>query len=521
MVMDRPTRGVLGGAGAGVGAVSQTVADRLAASRDLRPSIWLERGGRLRCVASPGDGPVRDGISPTAGVKGATFTSGVESVVGATFSSGVESVVGATFSSGVENVVPDAAAHRGGASPPRLAAQACLPIRADGLVVGVLDVELARPLRAGDLEHLRETADELGRAIAAAGGPPAESPAQRMLRHMTTLSSLDEPDAIARALLPAALDVMALDSAALGRRDRHVAPAPGDPGEPAGHGAAFDDDRAALRPVAAVGPLGAALTGLPAGAFQAIERAAHDGAAGVIVATAGGLARPELEPLAAAGGRSLVTVSLVAHAETHGLLLLAGTAERAVSVDDVELLELLAAHAATCLRTADLMRSLREQAATDPLTGLGHHATFHATLANAHRRPSTAVVLVDVDGFKRLNDTFGHQYGDRVLRELAGALSGALRRGDTLFRIGGDEFAALLLVSDPAEALEAGRRLRAAVAEAGLGVTLSIGVAVPQEGETDACVLGRADRALYRVKAAGRDGVALADDEPAAVTPPL
>jgi diguanylate cyclase (GGDEF)-like protein len=519
MVMDRPTRGVPGGAGAGVGAVSQTVADRLAASRELRPSIWLERGGRLRCVASTGEGPVRDGISPTAGVKGATFTSGVESVVGATFSSGVESVVGATFSSGVESVVPDAAAHRGAASRPRLAAQACLPIRADGLVVGVLDVALARPLRAGDLEHLREAADELGRAVAAAGGPPAESPAQRMLRHMTTLSSLDEPDAIARALLPAALDVMALDSAVLVRRDRHVAP---EPGAPAGAGAELDDDeRAALRPVAAVGPLGGALTGLSAGALQAIEGAVHDGAAGVVVATAVDLARPELEPLHAAGGRSLVAVSLLAHAETHGLLLLAGTAERAVSVDDVELLELLAAHAATCLRTADLMRSLREQAATDPLTGLGHHATFHATLANAHRRPSTAVVLVDVDGFKRLNDTFGHQYGDRVLRELAGALTGALRRGDTLFRIGGDEFAALLLVSDAAEALEAGRRLRAAVADAGLGVTVSIGVAVPQEGETDACVLGRADRALYRVKGDGRDGVALADDEPAAVTPPL
>src|SRR3954447_10580154 len=308
MVMERPTRGVPGGAGAGVGAVSQTVADRLAASRDRRRSIWLERGGRLRCVASTGEGPVRDGISPTAGVKGATFasgvegvvgatcTSGVESVVGATFSSGVGSVVGATFSSGVESVVPDAAAHRGAASPARLAAQACLPIRADGLVVGVLDVELARPLRAGDLEHLREAADELGRAVATAGGPPAESPAQRMLRHMTTLSSLDEPDAIARALLPAALDMMALDSAALVRRDRHVAPEPGDPGEPAGRGAAFDDDeRAALRPVAAVGPLGAALTGLPAGAFQAIERAAHDGGAGGIVATARDLAAAGLQ----------------------------------------------------------------------------------------------------------------------------------------------------------------------------------------------------------------------------------
>jgi diguanylate cyclase (GGDEF)-like protein len=190
-------------------------------------------------------------------------------------------------------------------------------------------------------------------------------------------------------------------------------------------------------------------------------------------------------------------------------------------VDDLDLLELLAAHAATCLRSADVVRSLRERAATDPLTGLGHHATFHDQLAHVHRRPSTAVILVDVDGFKRLNDIFGHQHGDRVLREIAAALGGALRRGDTLFRIGGDEFAALLAVSDPDEALEAGARLRAAVTDANLGVTVSIGVAVPHEGESDAALLARADSALYRVKRAGRDGVALADDEPLPVAPPL
>src|SRR3954454_14389573 len=154
MVMDRPTLGGPGGARAEVGAVSQTVADRLAASREVRPSVWLERGGRLRCVASTGEGPVRDGISPTAGVIGATFTSGVESVV------------------------PDAAAaHRGATSRPRLVAQACVPIRAEGLVVGVLDAKCSRQLCAGDLERLRDAADELGRAVAEGGGPPAAAPA--------------------------------------------------------------------------------------------------------------------------------------------------------------------------------------------------------------------------------------------------------------------------------------------------------------------------------------------------------
>src|SRR3954447_6889321 len=108
MVMDRPTRGVaLGGASAGVGAVSQTVADRLAASRDVLPSVWIERGGRMRCVAGPGDWAARDRISATAGV------------------------VGATFTSGVETVVPDAAAGAAGESGRRVVAEACLPVRSD------------------------------------------------------------------------------------------------------------------------------------------------------------------------------------------------------------------------------------------------------------------------------------------------------------------------------------------------------------------------------------------------------
>jgi diguanylate cyclase (GGDEF)-like protein len=503
-----------GGVSAGVGAVCQTVADHLATSRSLLPSVWLERGGRLRCVASTGDWPGRDGISPTAGV------------------------VGATFTSGVETVVPDVAA-RDAASASGIVAEVCLPIRSEGCVVGILDVRLTRSLRAGDLERFRAAAADLGHRIDALGGPPAESSAQRMLRHMTKLSALDEPDAIGRAVLSAALDLMELDSAALVRRGAadpgdatSGADAPGDanghadaPGDANGHAAAPGhangaDAHTTLRAVASLGPLGQALATTPADALEALARAAHDGA-GVVVGTKHDLDRPELRALRDAGAKTLLAVGLVAHAEPHGVLLLAGRAERAVSIDDIELLELLATHAATCLRTADLVRSLRAQAATDPLTGLGHHATFHATLAHAHRRPCTAVVLVDVDGFKRLNDTFGHQHGDYILRAIATALNGALRRGDALFRIGGDEFAALVAVSDADEALEAGARLRAAIIEADLGVTVSIGVAVPMEGEPDATLLARADRALYRVKDAGRDGVAVADDEPLPVVPPL
>ncbi|MGZ8635128.1 MAG: diguanylate cyclase domain-containing protein, partial [Solirubrobacteraceae bacterium] len=212
---------------------------------------------------------------------------------------------------------------------------------------------------------------------------------------------------------------------------------------------------------------------------------------------------------------------LFVQGELLGALVLASSEPAVIDTDDVELLEQLATHGAACLRTAELMGSLRERAESDPLTGLGHHATFHEALAGSHRRPTTAVVVCDIDGFKLLNDTYGHAHGDRVLCGVADAMSSALRRGDRLFRVGGDEFAGLLAVDSREQARGAALRLRSAVLEARLGVTVSIGVAVPHAGETDAALLARADRALYSVKAAGRDGVALANDEPLPATPAL
>jgi diguanylate cyclase (GGDEF)-like protein len=483
MVMDRPTRGVaLGGVLAGVGAACQAVADRLASDGRLRPSIWLERGGRLRCVAGAGPGGGRSGDSGSE-----------------------PAVVRTAFASGVETVVPDMVPADG--APGAFRARACLPIRSDGRVIGVLDVLLNERVRLVDLDVLRAAVDDLVACLAAHRRRPAEPAATRMLRHVARLSPLQEPDAIARTALTAALDLTSLDTAAVLRRD--------------------PDGR--LTTLASIGPLAAALrTGAPE-ALDAIA-AASDGTARLIAAPslraepslrADADTDAEARALAAAGAEALVAVGLVAEGESQGVLLLSGAASAAPSWDDAGLLEALAANVASCLRTAELLRSLRERAATDPLTGLGHHATFHETLAQSHRRPSTAVVLCDIDGFKRLNDTFGHQHGDGVLRGVAVALNDALRRGDTLFRIGGDEFAALLAVSSPDEALEAGERLRAAVERSGLGVTVSIGVAVPHPDEPDAAVLTRADRALYRVKASGRDGVALAADEPLPVAPPL
>jgi diguanylate cyclase (GGDEF)-like protein len=463
-----------------VGTACQAVVDRLAEDPCLLPSVWLERGGRLRCAARRSVWHARDGLPTIGGVVGHTFTTATETLATA----GTDTLVAL-----IDGHCPPL---REGSS---LAGRICVPLRCRDRVVGVLDVELRRALRPADADLVRRGAAELETRIAAHGGPPAAFPSWGLLRHIATLSQLEDLRAVADAILAAALGVGPLDSGALVR-------------------AGADG---ALAAVTSAGPLAGPLAATPLHGLAAHLR---DGTSSFALGSPDDPRDPALAPLRAAGAHVLAVVGLVVQDELEGVLLLASRTPMVLSTDDAELLELLATHGAGALRTADLVRSLRERAATDPLTGLGHYATFHEALAGSHRRPRTAVVLCDIDGFKRLNDTFGHQHGDHVLRAVAAALSSALRRGDALFRIGGDEFAALLAVSDDTEALDAGLRLRDAVREAELGVTSSFGIAVPRDDdEADSALLARADRALYRVKGAGRDGVALAGDDPLAIAP--
>ena len=455
------------------GSAAATVVDHVAREHRLLPAVYLARGGRLRCAALRGYWQARDGLPARAGVMGRTYRSGVEVVVHDVKAS--EDYLEAN---------------------PGVVAEACFPLQAGGLTVGVLNIESREPLRDGDLEHLRECARALGARIDELGGLSSESGTQRLLRHVADVADLQDAAAVADALLSAAIDLVPLGSALLAR--------------------ATGGGR--LRPSCAAGPLADVLRAAP---LESIAEWVEDGISLFTVGQPDAPPAANLAELRAAGVETLVAVGLFAHGELLGALVLASEEPAVVGSDDVELLEQLANHGAACLRTAELMGSLRERAETDPLTGLGHHATFHEALAGSHRRPTTAVVVCDIDGFKLLNDTYGHGHGDRVLCGLADAMSGALRRGDRLFRVGGDEFAALLAVDSSEQALGAAMRLREAVLEARLGVTISVGVAVPQAGETDVALLARADRALYSVKAAGRDGVALANDEPLPSTPAL
>jgi diguanylate cyclase (GGDEF)-like protein len=168
--------------------------------------------------------------------------------------------------------------------------------------------------------------------------------------------------------------------------------------------------------------------------------------------------------------------------------------------------------------------ALRVQATRDPLTGI-HNRGFFDEMLNAQlaaaRRAGTpvAVMLADVDHFKRINDTYGHSEGDRALQVIAQALAGAARASDTVCRYGGEEFC-LVLPGTPLEAaaLLAARirdEVPAACARAGIDggsrLTVTIGLAAsPGDGLQADELLRAADRRLYRGKAAGRDRVVAA-----------
>jgi diguanylate cyclase (GGDEF)-like protein len=155
-------------------------------------------------------------------------------------------------------------------------------------------------------------------------------------------------------------------------------------------------------------------------------------------------------------------------------------------------------------------------ATTDALTGVANRRHGESLLdAAAHAgqeglRP--VVVKVDVDRFKLVNDVYGHAVGDEVLRRVAEALGGVLRKGDHVVRWGGDEFVGLLHHADDAGAAVVAERMRRAVGrdpelDALGGVSVSIGWAAWQPGLTGPELLAEADRAMYEAKRAGRDSV--------------
>ena len=235
----------------------------------------------------------------------------------------------------------------------------------------------------------------------------------------------------------------------------------------------------------------------------------------------------EVSYIQAVGQKSMVILPLVVRGESIGILELTSTQSFAFSDRSIQLAQLLAREAAAALENARLYDELHDQAFRDSLTGLANRRLFlerssHVLDRLRGRSPRrVAVLFLDLDNFKLLNDRFGHTSGDEVLQAIGERLRVAIRPGDTAARLGGDEFAILLEdVEGPEEALVVAERLVESISvPVALGwgaprVGTSIGVALSgTAGDSAEDLLRNADIAMYAAKAAGRGRVQLFQPE--------
>jgi diguanylate cyclase (GGDEF)-like protein len=226
--------------------------------------------------------------------------------------------------------------------------------------------------------------------------------------------------------------------------------------------------------------------------------------------------RAEVALLEAEGHRGLVMLPLVASGVSIGLVELFSKERIDLDHDRLDLARTIANEAAIALENARLYDEARALADRDPLTGFFNHRYLHerfgqeAVRARRSHRP-LSLLMLDLDDFKLVNDTFGHQLGDDVLRWTAELIRSTLRTSDVPARYGGDEFAILLPESDHDEAAAAAARLTDAFATSPFSrdgrLTVPIGVSIgcatfPADGRTAAELIAVADAGLYRMKRA-------------------
>lgn len=220
---------------------------------------------------------------------------------------------------------------------------------------------------------------------------------------------------------------------------------------------------------------------------------------------------------------ALISVPLVARGGLAGALNIYRLGEDAVfGEDEFELAKRFGDAAALALDNAETRARLEHQAQTDSLTGLYNHRTFHerlrSELARANRAgDSVALLMADIDDFKRVNDVHGHAAGDQLLAALADLLRSSVRASDVVCRIGGEEIAVIMASCNAGDALGLARRLRDALASLELGpagtISLSMGVAQgPEHAANPRELVACAEAAMMTAKAKGKNRIVVFDD---------
>ncbi len=218
--------------------------------------------------------------------------------------------------------------------------------------------------------------------------------------------------------------------------------------------------------------------------------------------------------------RSLLVLPLVCADEAIGTFMLAARAEKRFGKDVREMLGVIATQVGVSMQNGLLYKRMETMATTDGLTGLTNHRTFQTRFRDLLERAKrhghkAAVLLCDVDHFKKVNDTYGHPVGDEVLRRVARVLGDVARKIDITARYGGEEFVVVLENLGIDQARQVGDRMRQEVGKLSIDsekgafqVTMSVGVAAfPEDGGDAEVLIEHADHALYHAKHAGRNQV--------------
>ncbi|MBT1075519.1 sensor domain-containing diguanylate cyclase [Geobacter grbiciae] len=222
------------------------------------------------------------------------------------------------------------------------------------------------------------------------------------------------------------------------------------------------------------------------------------------------------------GIRSQACIPLKVQSRLAGILYLCDFVPREFDRERMKLLDVLASFAAMAIDNAQLHERTRLMAITDALTGLYNRRYFQQMFSRELNRAKRygnplSLIMMDVDDFKKFNDTYGHPLGDKLLGSMGDILTEALRNTDFAFRYGGEEFIVLLPETDFSSALNVAERLRESVEQKSVdemrgialnAVTVSVGVvSYPQDGETSDDLLNGVDELLYRAKEFGKNRV--------------
>ena len=199
--------------------------------------------------------------------------------------------------------------------------------------------------------------------------------------------------------------------------------------------------------------------------------------------------------------------------------------QKPISEEDIKFFTMLANQAGLAIENSQLYEIIVHKSHTDSLTGLWNHGFFQEKLSEEIKKAQEnhyplSLAMVDLDNFKKLNDTYGHQLGDLVLKELAQLLQESSREKDYLCRYGGEEFSVILVQTNREQSFDIADRMRKRIEDhifhlsndLELKVTVSIGLATfPHQADNKEELIKKADKAMYVSKFSGKNMTCLAD----------